>query len=433
MTVPDVDTAAGPPVWLPLAHVLVGLSLLLAGVGLGTLVLVGPVDGFARLAPVHLLLVGWVCVTIMGAMEQFVPVWSGVELHSARLAAVALVLVTVGVVGLAAVALVGRPRLFVLGIVAVGGVWLFVYDLGRTLPVGDVTERHFAYALCALALAVGLGGLLAVDLATGALARGGVDHVALRAAHATLAVLGGVLLTVVGALFQLGPMFADDGDHDALVRRYARLEEATLPAGVALLAAGRGLSVRPVAAVGGALVVAGALVTGVLLLRVVASGRAASTATARRYAITAVGLVLWAVLAAPRLVTTPLDAGVVGPPAAAWALAVALSAVLVGTLYHVVPFLVWDSRYADRLGFEPVPSVDDLYDARLARLDLVGLAVGGVVLVSTATFDGGASGTVAGVVTAGAALCLAAVNLGSVPRHLLGDGEPTTDTSREPQ
>jgi len=44
--------------------------------------------------------------------------------------------------------------------------------------------------------------------------------------------------------------------------------------------------------------------------------------------------------------------------------------VVVGSLYHVVPFIVWLDRYADRVGLERVPAIDDLYDARVATVDL---------------------------------------------------------------
>jgi hypothetical protein len=425
MRVSDVDTGGGPPVRLPITHVVVGFGFLVVGVVAGVLALVGRLDGLARLAPVHLLLVGWVCVTIMGAMEQFVPVWSGVELHSRRLADAALGLVAAGVVGLAWAAVAGRPRLLALGLAAVVGVWLFVYDLLRTLPVGDVTERHFAYALCALTVAVGLGGLLAVDVSAGLLSRLGVAHGPLRAIHATLAVVGGIGLTVVGALVQLGPMFAGTGSLDSFARRCCRIEEATLPAGVALLAVGRGTAVHAVAAVGGGLVAVGVLVAGGVLLRTVLSGRTESTPTARRYAVTAAALLLWAVLAGPALVTRPLGTGIVGPPPAAWLFGVALASVLVGTLYHVVPFLVWDHRYADRLGYEPVPTVDDLYDGRLARVDLFALCLGGGTLVVSATV-GVEAGVVAGAVVASAALVLAALNLALPVRRLLWDETRTT-------
>ncbi len=425
MHVPDVDTTGGPPLRLPLAHVVIGLCFLLAGIALGLLVVTGRLDGIARLAPLHLLLLGWVCVTIMGAMEQFVPVWSGVALHSRRLADLALCLVTAGVVGIASAALSGRPRLFAFGLLAVAGLWLFVYTLFRTLPFGDVTERHFAYALVALAVAGGLGGLLAVDYSTPVLARVGLSHAAVRAAHATLALLGGVLLTVVGALVQLGPMFVGNGDLDAAARRLVRVEEVTLPLGVVTLAVGRAVGDPSVARPGALFVLIGVGCLAVVLGRVFWSGTTEATPTATRYAVVTAALPLWVVLAGPALLVTPLRTGFVGPSPAAWTFGLALAAVLVGTLYHVVPFLVWDARYAERIGYEPVPTVDDLYDAGVARTDFLGLVLGGVALVSGAGV-GRHDVVVAGALVVCAALALAALNLaGVVWRYAPGGWPPT--------
>jgi hypothetical protein len=91
-------------------------------------------------------------------------------------------------------------------------------------------------------------------------------------------------------------------------------------------------------------------------------------------------------------------------------LGVAVAAVLIGTLYHVVPFLIWDRRYADRVGFEPVPMPDDLYEAHVAHADLAGLVFGGAALVTGSVF-GTPRLVVAGVAVAGTALALAALNL----------------------
>ena len=60
--------------------------------------------------------------------------------------------------------------------------------------------------------------------------------------------------------------------------------------------------------------------------------------------------------------------------------------VVLGTLYHVVPFIVWVHRYSDQLGFEKVPLVDDLYDGRLANVDFAACAVGLVGLVASDLF-----------------------------------------------
>jgi cbb3-type cytochrome oxidase subunit 1 len=82
---------------VPLRYFLVGFAFLLAGGAVGLARVLGGAPGFAELAHVHLLLVGWVCLTIMGATTQFAPVWSNVPLHSRRLANATLVFVVVGV------------------------------------------------------------------------------------------------------------------------------------------------------------------------------------------------------------------------------------------------------------------------------------------------------------------------------------------------
>ncbi len=113
----NLDTAQQPPMTVPLRHFSVALGFLFAGVGVGILLTVGAVSGLGQLAHVHLLLAGWICITIMGAMTQFVPVWSGTDLYSRRLASVQLVLVTVGLTGFAFA--------FILGVF----VWLVFWSL----------------------------------------------------------------------------------------------------------------------------------------------------------------------------------------------------------------------------------------------------------------------------------------------------------------
>jgi hypothetical protein len=105
----------------------------------------------------------------------------------------------------------------------------------------------------------------------------------------------------------------------------------------------------------------------------------------RRYAVAAVALCLWAASALPTWLADPLSPrATVGHPAVGGPLvAVAVGFVLVGTLYHVVPFLVWVDQYSHQLGLADVPSVDDLYDSRLARVDLAA-SVGGALLVLVA-------------------------------------------------
>ncbi|MFB6142239.1 MAG: hypothetical protein ABEJ30_02720 [Halorientalis sp.] len=379
----DIDTDRQPPMTLPLRHFLVGGGFLLVG----SLVAVWSVVGGGRvaLAHVHLLLVGWVCVTIMGAMTQFVPVWSGVALHSRRLASAQLWLVTAGLAGFASALLAGAYDLLALpGAAMLAGFWVFVYNIGRTLTAlesYDVTERHFAFALGCFLLVTVLGLVLAVGFAVPGVLP--VPRPAAVAAHATLAVFGAVLATVHGALYQLGTMFTGT-DRDRTDRLLQRAETAGYPFGVLALAAGRLFAVPVVARLGGVLVVAGTLAVAIFLARHLRGATVDWTPMLTRYAVAALALAAWALTALPGWLHAPTSpARTFGGPSTHLLVLGGIGFVVAGTLYHIVPFIVWVHRYSDRVGLEPVPVVDDLYSDRLAASDFA-LLVGGTAVLLTA-------------------------------------------------
>jgi len=362
-----------PPMTVPLRHFLVALAFLLAGGALGLADALGASGGLAGLAHVHLLLVGWVCVTIMGAMTQFVPVWSNVDLHSRRLANAALALVAVGVAGLGwAFWTASGHWIHGFGGFVVLGVYGFVYNLGRTLARVDGldhTEAHFAFALAAFAVVVTLGFVLAMNLSMGVLPVAGVTHAHLVGAHATLAVFGVVLGTVLGALYQLATMFTQTELHgvDHVLRRV----EYGYPVGVVVLAGGRLVGSRPAAVAGAVLLTAGTLAFAGILARKLSEAKVDRTPMLTRYAVAAVALAAWSPLALAAWVDQPLARETLfGVGAATHLLFVGvIGFVVLGSVYHVVPFIVWDHQYSDRLGFEPVPMIDDLYSDRLAAVD----------------------------------------------------------------
>lgn len=380
-----LDTDTDLPLTVPLRHFIVALGFLAAGTLVGVGLVADVIPGFATLAHVHLLLAGWVCVTIMGAMTQFVPVWSGTSLYSHRLATVQLWLVVVGVSGFVVALTVGALGwLIPFGLLMLTGFWTFAYNILRTLAgldAYDVTERHFACALVFFLLLTLFGLVLAIDFTYPITSLLPVEHGNLRGAHATLAVFGAVLTTIYGALYQLGTMFTQTDLHG--VDEYLQsLEAVSHPLGVVILAGGRLVDSTPLARIGGLLVVGAALAMAVILGRRLYEMQVEWQPMHTRYAFVAAGLLLWAVSTLPAWMAAPtagdhlfgasgsvhlLGLGVVGM-------------VLVGTLYHIVPFIIWVNRYSDQLGFESVPMIDDLYDDRLAAVDGT-LWVGGTVCI----------------------------------------------------
>lgn len=387
----DLDTDRQPPMTVPLRHFLVGLAFLLLGAIVGIGVFVGFAPGYVTRVHVHLLLAGWICITIMGAMTQFVPVWSGTQLHSHRLPAVQLWLVVIGLFGFAASLLTGflawTP---VFGATMVLGFWTFAYNIGRTLwplPSYDVTERHFGIALGFFLLLTGLGFLLTVDFLRPIFASLPVTRASIVQTHATLAVFGAVLTTILGALYQLATMFTQTELHgiDISLRRF---EEFGYPTGVVLLAIGRLLASAPLARVGGVLVVGALVGFSVILGRRLYETQVDWTPMLSRYAVAAPALALWGVLTLPYWMRDPLTReSLFGAPGTTHLLVIGVVGFVVfGTLYHVVPFIIWVHRYSELLGYEPVPMINDLYDDHIAIADFALLTGGTIALVASDWF-----------------------------------------------
>jgi hypothetical protein len=369
---------------IPLGHFVVGFGFLLAACGAAIYAGIAETPSVI-FGALHLCLAGWVGITIMGAMTQFIPVWSGVDLHSRQFAVWQLGLVTAGVPAIASGMARGRYDVLVVGgVAATLGFYVFVYNVGRTLAMArpfDVTEFHFAWTLAFVASTTAAGVTLGATYA--GLISLPLTASNLRATHATLAVFGIVLTTVFGALYQLATMFTQT-ELRGIERHLRSVETYGYPFGVVCLAAGRLLDVVWVGRLGAVLVVIGVGSVGGILGRRVFESRVGLTPMLGRYGLVAIALSAWALFAAPTLLWRPTDPTTLfGPPGAdrlLWFGVVAL--VVFGTLYHIVPFIVWVERYSDRLGYEPVPMVDDLYVPRLASLDLVALTSGIVLLIA---------------------------------------------------
>lgn len=410
----NLDTEQQPPMTVPLRHFFVALLFLLAG-ALGILgVSLGLLSGFGELAQLHLLFVGWIALVIMGAMTQFVPVWSGTNLHSRRLANAQLVLVTAGLLGFTAGFLrLDFTLLAVAGGVMLAGFWLFVYNLFRTLrsvDSYDITERHFLLALAFFCLFTTLGVALAINYATPILSSLPVGHANVLGAHATLAVFGAVLTTIYGAIYQLGTMFTQT-ELRGIDHRLQRIEEFAHPLGVVMLAGGRLFGSTLGAQIGGVLVSCGAIAVAIVVGRKLLAMQVERTPMHSRYAVVVCSLLAWSVLSVPAWLSEPLarDSLLGGPGVEQLLVFGVVSFVILGTLYHIVPFIIWIHEYSDLLGFEPVPMVDDLYDHRLAALDFWLFSSGTAVLVVMGLFSLGSTVRMTGgvLVALGAALFFA--------------------------
>lgn len=395
-------TANAPPLRLPSEHFAAALVFL--ALGAAGLAFVAPeLAAGAFIAPrvvavVHLFTLGFIATSIFGALYQFLPVAVGAPIRSLRTAHVTFVLLAAGIPTFVVALAAPFPALVPVGGGAVALAFaLFALNFAATLA--GASERSLTWwALAAscvfLVLTLGFGFSLALNVATGFAASKRFD---LLAVHVHVALVGWVMLVMVGVGHRLVPMFMLS--HGA-TERPARAAVALLSTGCALLSLSHGGVLRAVAA---AIIASGVMAWFVQVFAFHHHRKKRELDGGMRLAMAGVGGIACALVMAPvalvrgwenaQLLTTYVFVLVVG----------GITLFIAGHYFKIVPFLVWYHRYGSRVGKGTVPRVAELYSARAVQAAL-GLFVLGVV----ATAFGIASG-IALLVRSGSVVLLAAV------------------------
>lgn len=408
----------GAPLWLPLPFLLTGaVSAALFGV---LLPLVAPqaliASGFPHvLALVHIATLGWLTMTIMGASLQLAPVILVSPLRAARFDAAQYPLYLVGVTLLVTGFWMMNTTLLITGgALVVAAVAHYAIIMGATIALATnrpLSARYLAASVSYLCVVVSLGLTAALNFQFGFLGSG-VTRLLL--AHITLGVVGWLTTTLMGVSYTLVRMFAlVHGHGDEMGRRIFLL----LNGGVLGLATGFTLDWAWLAPLAGLSLIAAVWLFAWDYWRMLTTRKRKLLDVTQRHGIAAVGYLV---------VVVP--AGVVAALLGVWReptlVALALAALvgwlgqsILGYLYKIVPFLVWQSRYAPLVGRAKVPLMRDLVRQRVATLSfwLINLALPATLLC--ALLDWVAPMQVAGGFLA-AGLALAAANiLGVVVRR----------------
>lgn len=200
-----------PPLSVPLRFFLTApIFAIIAG---GLLLWYGPQALISRWSPItlaltHLLALGFLTMSMIGALMQLLPVVAGVDVPQVRLTAgVVHLFLSLGVIALSAAFWSSEPAMFkvALPVLLVVFVWLlgaFFHGLWRT--EGDnVTLTAIRMALFALAVTVGLGVTAASALAWSL----ALPLMQLANLHAAWGLPGWVGLLIIGVAYQVVPMF----------------------------------------------------------------------------------------------------------------------------------------------------------------------------------------------------------------------------------
>jgi cbb3-type cytochrome oxidase subunit 1 len=435
-----------PSVTLPLTFMLTGLVALCVGVGwlvAQSAILATYHYNQWVIALTHLFVLGWICSIVMGAMYQLVPVALETKLYSQKLARWQFAFHLVGFAGMVWMFRAWNMKhVGHFGFLLALGVGLFVYNIARTLrctPKWNVTATAVTAALfwISLTIVAGLslatakcsfesapdsaGGFTAVILNALRLVAGFVakfDPISTMHAHAHLGGVGCFTMLIVGVSYKLVPMFTLSELQSA---RRAGASVALLNVGLA--GAFVTILLRSPWKLAFALVVVGGLaVYGWELIAILRARQRRALDWGMKSFLTAVGLVLplsivAVVLSWPGLPLTAFTGqlenvygflGIIG----------VVTFAIIGMLYKILPFLIWFGRYSRQIGRAQVPSLSQLYSARLQAagywLFLAGLAVTcPAILVSS---EGGVR---CGCALIALSVSTLAVNVGLMLTHLV--------------
>ena len=333
----------------------------------------------------HCFTLGWLSMTIFGALYQLLPVALGVPIRSERAGHLSFWSFAPGVALFASGVAFSLPSLRYAGIALISvGVVSVVINVGlslRRVETRDVIWAAVAIGLTFLTTTLVLGAVLAENLRAGFL---GAWRVRVLATHLHIALLGWVLMMIVGISHRLLPMFLLS--HTASTtwtrRALSLLSAGVLILGCALIADHR-IPYVPIPWVGLILIEAGVLcflVQAVLFFRarkrprLDAGLRHAACALCFLAIAAGMGPIVLAHGAGYRnLDTAYVLVGLLG----------GLTLYVIGQFYKIVPFLAWMARFRDDMGRRPVPTVAQLYSARAAHAGLV-LLVTGITGMATA-------------------------------------------------
>ena len=353
----------------------------------------------------HVAVLGWITMTMLGALYQLFPVALGGTVRSPRLGRWNFWVLAAGVAGFVPSFYFGwTAGVAAFGTLAVGGLAHFAAQLLRSFP--SATERH-PVALYVLAALVWLVTTIGFGFAYALNRRFGWFDVSdpMLAAHVHLGLAGWMGLTLMGVSYRLTELFslAHGHGHRLAYANFGIWNAGLLGLVLSLLVAPRTAMMPAFAGV----LCLSALLHAIDLLLVLR--------TRRRRPLT---VDVWFTFASLGGLLAAAGLGMViatgHAPARGWVVAYGYAALagwfgfaIVGRSYKILPFLSWLHRFGGSAGERPVPLLRELVDDRVAWASFgllvpgFGGVLGGLLAADAAIVRG------AGLVYAAGALAFA--------------------------
>jgi hypothetical protein len=406
-----------PSLGLPLRHFTLASGAFVvfaAGVAARGGDLVGlDLDARFALGLVHVLTLGWVAQTIIGAWCQMMPTHGEVPLAFPRAAAAGWRLFIFGAAAYVAALWSGVERYWIPALAVASGIAVELFVLAVTHARArrrDSTWAHFAAALFWLGALAAVGTLMAYDRQRGLIFR---DPEGGLIAHLHMALIGFVATAIYGAGHRLIPWVAMDQSRSTWEGRGSFILTQAGLAGLALDALFFGRRLMPLWA---CLIAAGFVLYSLQLRPLLRRGPSLNPSLAFTL-LGFAGGALWAALGLGLAFGRFAD---VSPARAAYVWAALVGCVtpfILAQIHKIAPFLVWLRVSGGRPGL----TIDDLKSRGLAWTEFAALAVAAPLGTAGLFLERG--GLVRG---AGGCLLICAAcyawNLGLALRHLARGG-----------
>ena len=408
-----------PSLGLPLRHFALAAAALLvfaAGVALRGGDLVGlDFDARFALGLTHVLTLGWVAQTIIGAWCQMMPTHGEVPLAFPRAAAAGWWLFIFGAAAYVGALWSGVERYWIPALAVAGGTAVELFVLAVTHARArrrDATWAHFAAALFWLGALATVGTLMAYDRQRGLIFR---DPEGGLIAHIHMALIGFVATAIYGAGRRLIPWVAMDQSRSAWEGRGSFVLTQVGLAGLALDALFFGRRLMPAWA---CLIAAGFLLYSLQLRPLLRRGPSLNPSLSFTLLAFAGGA-LWAGFGLGLAFGRFTD---VSPARAAYvwaALVGCVTPLILAQIHKIAPFLVWLQAYSPRPGAPPakIVTIDQLTSRGLAWAEFAALAVAAPLGTAGLWLERGGLVRSAGACLFVCAACYAC-NLGLALRHL---------------
>lgn len=315
---------------------------------------------------VHVMVLGWATMLAQGAIYQLLPVAFQVGIRHRTLGTFNYWIYTIGVIGMVA----SFPAFWLPGLQIFGGfvvlaMVLFVYNVIHSLMAVTNRGPMFGFvwsAVSYLALTVLLGGTLVYILSTGS-----IGHLlpAFLVSHIWLGLIGWFTILIMGFSYKLFPMFTLAHAYSEKRQKWILLV-MNLAVMLSIIGAFSGIGFLSIA--GNVSLLAGLLLFGADLIEIYKHRMRGKLETPMVMAVTGVvWLILLAVTALVfQLANLSMSAQVMTLFGFLFFIAW-LSQTVIGYAYKIVPFLVWNERYAEKVGREPVPLLKDMVNERLIQ------------------------------------------------------------------